>query len=232
MVCPRRDMNSPSTETRPFKPWVLPLGGALLVVGLTAGYLAGARGSATSSLGQPEARSPKQEASRPALSPSAREPDSALRPPETTANPASAEPPPEGERLTAKEARDREVARVVASGADPRNLTVDALRVGESWARATRKEGVELKFAQWSCYRAGCMTTVSHAPELLQPLTRAISTDQAFVGWGGEKFRSGPIEQAGGKIEVTWILYAPPAGEPALVMAQDPGTPVPAASAN
>jgi hypothetical protein len=224
-------MDSPSTETRPFKPWLLPLGGALLAIGLVAGYLAGARGSATGSLEQPEAGAPKHEASGPGLSPSAAEPGSAARPPQSAA-PAGTEPAPEGERLTAKEARDREVARMVASGADARNLTADALRVGESWSRATRKEGVDLKFGQWSCYGAGCVTNVRHAPEMLDRLTRAISTDPAFLGWGGEKFRSGPIDQPDGKIEVTWILYAPPAGEPALVMAQDPQTPRPAASVN
>lgn len=209
-------MNSPITQTRALKPWLLPLGGALLTVGLVAGYLAGARGSASDSLDQPEASSAKD----------------ASPPPQVSAAPAAAASAPEGEILSAGEARDRELARVVASGADPRNLTADAVRVGQSWSRAAGKEGVDLKFAQWSCYRAGCVTNVRHAPELLDRLTRAISTDPSFLGWGGEKFRSGPIEQPDGKVEVTWILYAPPEGEPALVMAQDQKTPQPAASTN
>jgi hypothetical protein len=73
------------------------------------------------------------------------------------------------------------------------------------------------------------MTNIQHAPEQLDRLTRAISMDRAFVGWAGEKFRSGPIGRATGKVEVTWILYAPPDGEPALTMAQDQPTAAPSA---
>jgi hypothetical protein len=99
------------------------------------------------------------------------------------------------------------------------------VRVGESWSRAAKREGVELKFDRWTCYHAGCVIDVRHAPDVLDRLTRAISTDPGFVGWHGEKFRSGPLEQADGKVEVTWILYAPPEGEPALVVAQAPEPP-------
>lgn len=192
----------------PLKVWPLILGGALLAVGLVAGYVAGARGQGN-------------EAKKTTIA--------ALPPERIAASSLPAEPAPAAEILSAEEARNREVTRLVASGPDPRNLRADALRVGQSWSDAARREGVELKFADWTCYRAGCMTNIQHAPEQLDRLTRAISMDRAFVGWAGEKFRSGPIGRATGKVEVTWILYAPPDGEPALTMAQDQPTAAPSA---
>lgn len=178
------------------------VGATLLALGLVAGYLAGARGPITGSLladraDQERVGPAKREAQLPA-------------PVGTNSSPAP-------DNLTAAQARNLEVDRMVASGPDSRDLKASALRVGESWSRAARKESVELEFADWRCYRAGCVTHVRHAPDMLDRLTRAISTDQGFVGWSGEKFRSGPIEQPDGKIEVTWILYAPPEGEPVLV---------------
>jgi len=164
------------------------------------------------------------------MDPSVMERNGAARPSEPAGAPRGSESPPSPERLSAKEARDREAARLVASGPDARNLTVDAIRLGKSWSRAAQKEGVDLKFDDWKCYGAGCMTSVRHGADVLAQVTRAISTDDAFVGWGGEKFRSGPIEQTDGKVEVTWILYAPPDGTAALVMPDDPQNPPPPAS--
>lgn len=215
--------------SHPLSKWLLPLGGALLAMGVMGGYLAGTRRTSTGA--EAASRSDQQEVGSPAphahgLAPGAA--TAASRPAETTATPPDTEPQPAAERLTAKEARDRAVARMLASGPDARGLTADALRVGKSWSRAAQQEGVELKFDQWSCYRGGCVTDVRHAPDVLHALTRAISTDSAFVGWNGEKFRSGPIEQPDGKVEVTWILYAPADAGPALVVAPDsPPSPPP-----
>jgi hypothetical protein len=204
-------------EARPLPSWLLPLGGGLLAVGLLAGYLARAL-VVSSSTPRRLTPVPTQEAPNVAPVLAAAAPYRAARALETAASPPAPAPAPDREGLSAMEARDREVARVAASGPDPRNLTADAVRAGESWSRAVKNEGVDLRFDRWTCYRAGCVTDVRHAPELFERVSRAISRDIAFMGWAGEKLRSGPIEQPGGQIEVTWILYAPEEGEPALLM--------------
>lgn len=212
-------LNPEHPEPRRLAPWLFAVGGAAITVGLVAGYFA--RPLVAKGANHGRADKPMQEPSKPALRSPASDADGVGRLSRATAPPPSPVPVSTAEGLTAKEARDQEVARLAASGPDTRYLTADVLRVGESWARAVKSEGVDLRFDHWTCYRAGCVTDVRHAPGLFERLSRAISTDTAFMGWGAGKMRSGPIEQPDGTIEVTWILYAPEEGKPALVMEPD-----------
>jgi len=49
-----------------------------------------------------------------------------------------------------------------------------------------------------------------------------ITTTDSFLRWNSSKMRSGEITRPDGTVEVTWLLFAPPEGEPAL---QPPRTP-------
>jgi hypothetical protein len=129
--------------------------------------------------------------------------------------------PPESP--SAEAVRDLEVARLKQSGSDPRNLIADARQVTIEWSRLARAAGIEVKFSDWQCFRAGCFVNLLHAPPAIDRLTSEITKSRGFLEWNGEKMRSGPIEAAKGNVEVTWVLSAPPEGEDAIAVANERG---------
>jgi len=208
----------------------LAVGGGLLILGVAIGHFSSTRagritkasvGAAEDESGPlaPPAEPPVR--ARATLSTRAVEPPVvAARPFEPEAVPEPAKPAASRQDPTAEEARDAEVARIKTSGPDLRNLAADARRVGQDWSKAVAEAGVDVKFDDWSCYRAGCITNVRHAGARISDVTSKVTRSRAFLDWNGEKLRSGPIDQPDGRIEVTWILYAPVAGQPALATAE------------
>lgn len=127
---------------------------------------------------------------------------------------------------TAAEARDGKVTELRASGADTGNLAGYASGFSNAWAQLAKKAGVNPTFGSWECYHGGCFTNVLHdTPKGLDDLTREITRSDTFVRWRGGKMRSGPIEKAGGAVEVTWMLFPPDDGGDVFLVSKKPTQP-------
>jgi hypothetical protein len=130
---------------------------------------------------------------------------------------ASAAPLPAEPSRSPEAARLKYIERVRTTGPDRRNLVADARRVSESWSAAASAQSLDVTFDQWECYRAGCLVNARHgSADTVDRATEAITKSAGFMGWNGEKLRTGPVEVSKGKPEVTWILFAPPEGEKTL----------------
>ena len=96
------------------------------------------------------------------------------------------------------------------SGPDRHSLSPDAIRAGEAWKALAAKTNVDVKFGSWECHAAGCALTLVHGGGGdVDSFSEDVTRTDAFMQWDSSKLRSGPIERADGKVEITWILYAP-----------------------
>jgi hypothetical protein len=141
----------------------------------------------------PEAQRAQQDAWRKAVAPPAGAPQ------------ASAEPGP----TSALEVRDQAAARVKASGPAEAGLPERAQAVGGAWAPLAKKLAIRAKIGPWECHAAGCMATIVHQSATeVATLANAVSRQDEFRSWKGQKMRSGPIRRPDGTTEITWFLYA------------------------
>lgn len=124
-----------------------------------------------------------------------------------------AEPPREP---SPREHRDRVLRELRASGPDHR-LFAPASAVVGAWTSKLAKLGAAGTFEPLECYAKGCSVTVVHASAVkAEEATAVITRTREFNGWQAGKMRSGLIEHDGDRVEVTWILDAPPPDSPVL----------------
>jgi len=197
------------------------LGGFSLAGAVAVGYLWGAREQPTANKAPKrtvEATAPDSQRERLGITDAQRLAAWQQAMKQAVPSAAVAEAPPEPEPQSPEEARRRYIERVKETGRDERNLITDARRVGQTWLEAVNDKRLDVTFDEWECYRGGCLINARHAStEVLDRTTEAITESAGFMGWNGEKLRTGPTTRdSGGKPEVTWILFAPPAGEPSL----------------
>ncbi|WP_437938872.1 hypothetical protein [Sorangium sp. So ce341] len=103
-----------------------------------------------------------------------------------------------------------------ASGPDHR-LFAPASAVVGAWTSKLAKLGAAGAFGPLECYAKGCSVTVVHASAVkAEEATEVITRTREFNGWQAGKMRSGLIEHDGDRVEVTWILDAPPPDSPVL----------------
>jgi hypothetical protein len=109
------------------------------------------------------------------------------------------------------EERDFNVHRLHESGpARNGEFLTEANAVGSAWQAVAAKDDVEVQFGQWECYAAGCSVNIVHsAAGTIDKVSEDFTRVEPFQRWHSSKFRSGPIEQSDGRIEITWILDAP-----------------------
>jgi hypothetical protein len=126
------------------------------------------------------------------------------------------EPDPEPP-LTAEQERQQQLTKLRQSGRDERNLLGTVLTTFGDWRQKLQEQKIDVKLGQWSCFRAGCFMDAVH-PSLMNvsEATAAITTTDSFLRWNSSKMRSGEITRPDGTVEVTWLLFAPPEGEPVL----------------
>lgn len=136
--------------------------------------------------------------------------------------PLAEEPVPEPP-LTAEQEREQQLTKLRQSGRDERNLLGTVLTTFGDWSQKLQEQKIDVKLGQWSCFHAGCFMDAVH-PSIanVSDATAAITTTDSFLRWNSSKMRSGEITRPDGTVEVTWLLFAPPEGEPAL---QPPRTP-------
>lgn len=111
---------------------------------------------------------------------------------------------------TAESVRDGRVAGLVDSGAAPPEF-LNAMKALDSELRALAADPkLDAQVSDWRCYRDGCFTTLAHRDVVsVELLARRLQSSNAFSGWAGGKFRSGPIPRTDGRIEITWIFQKP-----------------------
>jgi hypothetical protein len=135
-------------------------------------------------------------------------------PAEAQADTPGAPPPPEP---SAREHRDNVVAELRASGPDRRGLAAPAAKVLTGWTTKIAGLGVEGRWGRVECHAKGCLMTAVHPnEEAANKASEVITRTGEFNGWQAGKMRSGIIARGDGAVEVTWVLYPPPAGEAAL----------------
>jgi len=112
------------------------------------------------------------------------------------------------EPTSALESRDKAVARVKASGPAETDSLERARALGAGWAALAKTLAPGTKVGPWECHAAGCFSTIVHpSPKDVATLTNAMSREDEFRQWKGQKMHSGPIRRPDGATEVTWFLY-------------------------
>ncbi|WP_437944955.1 hypothetical protein WME98_28730 [Sorangium sp. So ce296] len=130
--------------------------------------------------------------------------------------PPSSEPAESPRGPSPREHRDRVLRELRASGPDHR-LFAPASAVVDAWTSKLAKLGAAGTFEPLECYAKGCSVTVVHASAVkAEEATEVITRTGEFHGWQAGKMRSGLIEHDGDRVEVTWILDAPPPDSPVL----------------
>jgi hypothetical protein len=109
--------------------------------------------------------------------------------------------------------RSEKLARVDATVATGKQWH-DRLRdKREQWRRdlpATLREKVN--WSAMTCRAGGCYWEMRAANPAVEQEFGSWLTDQAdFVGWPGERFKSGTVENTDGTLSVTWIFFSPEA---------------------
>jgi hypothetical protein len=141
----------------------------------------------------------------------------------STVSPSSAPIDEEVPAESPKEARDREVEALAASGPGPLGLVDAAREVGKDWAEALHKKKLDVTFDEWHCHRAGCYADARHGASTdVDRATEEISRAEGFFRWNGGKMRTGPVRREDGATDVTWVLFSPPPGEPAFQQDSEP----------
>lgn len=119
--------------------------------------------------------------------------------------PDEAEPSPEAraERDTAFEE-----LRGTGDGGDEWLGHFDATT--SEWLRSASREHIAVELGAWQCFAGGCAVSARfEAVADLEAFSEFARLGLASKPWRGAGFRSGPIEADSGKIEATWIFYAP-----------------------
>ncbi|WP_129573191.1 MULTISPECIES: hypothetical protein [Sorangium] len=130
--------------------------------------------------------------------------------------PPSSEPAAPPREPSPREHRDRVLRELRASGPDHR-LFAPASAVVGAWTSKLAQLGAPGAFEPLECYAKGCSVTVVHASAVkAEEATEVITRTREFSGWQAGKMRSGLIEHDGDRVEVTWILDAPPPDSPVL----------------
>jgi hypothetical protein len=145
------------------------------------------------------------------------QPPSPMREAEAAGSEGSPSDDSESEVLSPAEARDRQIQKLRASGIDRRHLRNSASDVGEAWSEAARRKKLDVSFAEWECYAAGCFTTALHgSAAVVDEMTQEITHSNAFLRWNSGKMRSGSVATKDGKTAVTWVLFSPADGDEPL----------------
>jgi hypothetical protein len=123
--------------------------------------------------------------------------------------PAAAAPAQEdagGPRLE----RDQQIEALRLSGPDSEGLMAATSAARDAWVTFTTGGGGNVEAAPWECHRAACFSTAIHGSmQSVEEVTSRILAADEISSWPGSKTRSAPILRSDGKVEVTWILFAP-----------------------
>lgn len=208
------------------KRWWLPGVGLVLAVGFGLGWLG--RGTVTvaaptSSGSAPAAEPRSARASTEAVARSLVRSMAATIPAQEPPDTPGSQDAPESqeaaaEDITAEEERGNTIEHLRQSGRDERDLLGTVRSEFEDWKAALSQEPkLDVKLGSWECYRAGCFVDAVHGSiaEVSQS-TQLITATRSFLRWNSGKMRSGEITRPDGKVEVTWVLFAPPEGQPVL----------------
>jgi hypothetical protein len=102
--------------------------------------------------------------------------------------------------------RDLRVKALEESGADDGPWTNDARAVFQKWQGETSL-GASVAVGDIRCFKAGCETTITY-PDMATCRNAAheLQETPSFRYWPGPRFRSGPMVQPSGSVQVTWIV--------------------------
>jgi hypothetical protein len=129
----------------------------------------------------------------------------AQRPSEPYVEPTPPEPPPQ---LDAAGERSEHTTRLEQSGPAPGEYLLALRGIERDFAAAAKEAKADMELAAFRCYRAGCYLTATHKEQgTVESLSPRLSETDGFRTWAGGKFRSGPIVNAAGKVEVTWVFF-------------------------
>jgi hypothetical protein len=110
--------------------------------------------------------------------------------------------------------RDKEVAKLRASGPDAGSLTAKVKPLQVAWEKLANQSGIEIDVSAWECHRDGCFTTIVHrASQSVEELSSQILASQELAKWSGPQTRTAAIPRTDGTSEVTWFLLSPPQQE-------------------
>jgi hypothetical protein len=201
------------------------LAALLLSIGCVAAYYVGAHHQVVD---EPASRQPSADAApRPDALPVATEtkpPASllgAVVPATSSSSAPRTEPAPSAVSASAVRERDRRIQELRNSGPDRRNLITDVTAITNQWQEIARTHALDVEFAGLECHRIGCsFDAIQNDSGVADKLAESVTHTHEFTVWNGSKMRSGPIARLDGKVDVTWVISAPPEGEP--VSLQDP----------
>jgi len=196
--------------------WLSPvLGLAALALAVGLGYLWGGRTKRSPSVQETIASEDAVHERRGAPT---RPPRAAQRPaalPTLPAPPGPTEEEPED--ITGEEERRRKIEQMRASGPDRRDLLGTIRASFGDWKRALHEPRIDVNLGEWQCFRAGCYVSLVHASSaLVSESTRRLTETKSFLRWNSSKMRSAEIVRPDGRVEITWLLFAPPEGEPIM----------------
>jgi hypothetical protein len=120
--------------------------------------------------------------------------------------------------ITSEEERTNTLEQLRASGRDDRNLFGVVQSNFKDWNAALDRDAkLGVKLGSWACFRGGCFIDAVHVSSAsVSQSTQLITETESFLRWNSGKMRSGEIIRPDGKVEVTWVLFAPPEGEPVM----------------
>jgi hypothetical protein len=202
--------------------------GVAVVAAVAGGYVWGRHGNASkvaATVGKESAAAAQERLATEDASRQQRDHRPGMRSPmPLAANSAGAEPP-DSPGPSPEEGRRKHIARLTTSGPDARGLLADARRAGEDWENALKGKGLAVTFGDWHCFKAGCFVEAKHASaDTVEKATSVVTSSSGFMGWNGEKIRTGPVPLPDGKTDVVWILLPPPEGEATLPSELNNGT--------
>jgi hypothetical protein len=106
--------------------------------------------------------------------------------------------------------RDRQLEVLRGSGPAPSGFLRAAEKVSRPWEELARATSGEIDVKSWECYRAGCFVNAVHrSARSVDDMTTRILGSSELGSWPGPKSRSAPIPLPDGRIELTWLLFAP-----------------------
>ena len=196
--------------------WLGPLVGlAALALAVSVGYLWGKR---TNRPASPEGSIASEDAPGAASKAPSSLPRPMQRPEAVAPALSNPEPPDEpAEAITGEEERRRKVEQLRASGSDHRDLLQSIRSSFGDWKAALAEPAIDVKLGEWACFRGGCYVDLVHGSSaMVSESTRRLTETKSFLRWNSSKMRSAEIVRPDGRVEITWLLFAPPEGEPIL----------------
>jgi hypothetical protein len=200
------------------KQWVFPGVGLVLAIGFGLGWLGRGSVSAPAPVSSAPLHAPGKRPAGPkvpaTVAPSPAQ--SGVLPSPHAESPESHELP--ADEITAAEERSDTLEQLRASGRDQRNLLGTVLSNFQDWNAALRGDPkLDVELGSWACFRDGCFVDAVHASSAsVSQSTRLITETKSFLRWNSGKMRSGEVVRPDGKVEVTWVLFAPPEGQPVM----------------